>query len=217
MVDGLDKFQNIGGYIGVSVSSSFLILVAIINSVILYRTVQARKRFQQTKDSLTADQISGMQDELASNTCLSRLAKPLFAMIDKPWKLYPLGCVFGLGFDTASSVLLLSLSAIASASLSEHPGELIILPLLFTAGMTAVDSLDGIIMVMAYCQGADAVKEEEKGWKRLKFIKDQEGVLSEEEARNKMMRAKMATFSNLSIVGSFPLLMQTSDFSLGRY
>lgn len=195
----LDKFQNIGGYIGVSISSSFLLLVAIINSVILYRTIQARKRFLRDSQSFTEEQMATMQEEIASNTCLSRLAKPLFKMIDAPWKLYPLGCVFGLGFDTASSVLLLSLSAIASASLSDHPAELILLPLLFTAGMTAVDSLDGIIMVLAYCQGADALKAEGKGWKKLQFYREHKGE-DAEDAQAQQMRTKMATFSSLSIV-----------------
>lgn len=196
----LDKFQHVGGYIGVSISSAFLLLVAVINSVILYRTIQARKRHSR-ESNMTDEEMARMQEDLAPNTCLSRLAKPLFKMIDAPWKLYPLGCVFGLGFDTASSILLLSLSAIASASLSDHPAELILLPLLFTAGMTAVDSMDGIVMCLAYCQGADALNAEGRGWNKLQFYRETKGE-DAQEARDQQTRTKMATFSSLSIASA---------------
>lgn len=67
----------------------------------------------------------------------------------------------GAGFDTASSILLLSVSATASSALRDRPGELILLPLLFTAGMTAIDTIDGVVMVYAY--SVDALPE--KKWR----------------------------------------------------
>ncbi|WFD41763.1 hypothetical protein MPSI1_000399 [Malassezia psittaci] len=83
----------------------------------------------------------------------TRLASPLLRAIDQPWKMYPIGILFGLGFDTASTISLLAIAVIASSSLSgssEANGSVILLALLFTAGMTLADTCDAVLMICAY-------------------------------------------------------------------
>ncbi|KAF9154451.1 hypothetical protein BG015_000925 [Linnemannia schmuckeri] len=79
----------------------------------------------------------------------SRIFRPLFNLIDRSWKMYPLGVLFGLGFDTATEVGLLSIAA-TSAKSGFPMAVTLILPTLFTAGMSLIDTLDGIFMANAY-------------------------------------------------------------------
>ncbi|KIK79907.1 hypothetical protein PAXRUDRAFT_833867 [Paxillus rubicundulus Ve08.2h10] len=84
---------------------------------------------------------------------MMRFLGPLVNFVDRPWKMYPVGVLFGLGFDTASSIALLAISALAKDDASGNripPSQAIILPLLFTTGMTLVDSLDSILMLYSY-------------------------------------------------------------------
>lgn len=83
----------------------------------------------------------------------TRLTGPLLRVIDHPWKMYPIGILFGLGFDTASTISLLAIAVIASSSLSgssEANGSVVLLAFLFAAGMMLVDSCDAVLMVCAY-------------------------------------------------------------------
>ncbi|SCV73930.1 BQ2448_6360 [Microbotryum intermedium] len=182
-IDKMDSVSAVGGVIGVSISASFLLLLALINSAVLFATLrEARKRrnaaaaaaaiptldipetpsksleaqsdFPPLSSSPAADPT-----RLPTTTCLTRLGRPLFALINRPYKMYFIGVLFGLGFDTASEITLLGISALARRqSLSKdgtiRPGiktsEILILPLLFTAGMTLVDSIDNIGMCWGY-------------------------------------------------------------------
>ncbi|GAA6004137.1 hypothetical protein JCM10207_002444 [Rhodosporidiobolus poonsookiae] len=87
---------------------------------------------------------------LPATTCIARIGRPIFRLIDRPWKMYPVGVLFGFGFDTASEISLLGVSALAKGTHHIPSAQIILLPLLFTAGMTAVDSLDSIFMLSAY-------------------------------------------------------------------
>ncbi|BGP18064.1 hypothetical protein JCM10213_008400 [Rhodosporidiobolus nylandii] len=87
---------------------------------------------------------------LPATTCIARVGRPLFRLIDRPWKMYPVGVLFGFGFDTASEISLLGVSALAKGTHHIPSSTIILLPLLFTAGMSAVDSLDSIFMLSAY-------------------------------------------------------------------
>ena len=80
---------------------------------------------------------------------MSRLFRPLFRMLSSPWHMYPIGFLFGLGFDTATEVALLGISAAAAAK-GLSVGAMAVFPVLFTAGMTLVDTTDGVLMVGAY-------------------------------------------------------------------
>ena len=81
--------------------------------------------------------------------CLFQLFKKLFKLIDKPWKMYPLGMMFGLGFDTSSEVALLGIASIQAAK-GTSIWLILIFPILFTAGMCLLDTIDGALMLALY-------------------------------------------------------------------
>ncbi|GLB38369.1 putative NiCoT transporter (TC 2.A.52) family protein [Lyophyllum shimeji] len=89
---------------------------------------------------------------------MMRILGPIMTFVNRPWKMYPVGVLFGFGFDTASSIALLALSAIAKRGPdgeSIPTAHVVILPLLFTAGMSLIDSLDSILMLYSYCEFPD--------------------------------------------------------------
>jgi high-affinity nickel-transport protein len=90
-----------------------------------------------------------LDDILLNRGFISRFFKPLYKMINKSWHVYPLGFLFGLGFDTASEVALLAISANAVTEAIPLPA-LISLPIIFAAGMSIMDTADGIFMTTAY-------------------------------------------------------------------
>jgi high-affinity nickel-transport protein len=86
---------------------------------------------------------------LANRGLLSRLFRPLFGLISESWHMYPLGFLFGLGFDTATEISLLGISATEAAK-GLPVWSILVFPMLFTAGMSLIDSIDGIMMLGAY-------------------------------------------------------------------
>lgn len=142
-------FATVGGTVGATVSGLFLYLVGAINLVILVGIVKlwrATRRGDYEPEHL--DRL------LAERSLMRRIFRGRFAKgFDHSWQLYPVGVLFGLGFDTASEVALLGLSATAAvgtAGGSLPPLAIIALPLIFAAGMSLMDSLDGIFMAKAY-------------------------------------------------------------------
>jgi high-affinity nickel-transport protein len=150
--------QEIGQLISTSVSAFFLLLIGAINLRVLYHTFQDWKkvrRGQQVDQSITASVVDvsypeNDQTPIGTPCGFTAICCPtVFRMIDSPWKMYPLGFVFGFGFDTASEVALLGIAALTSHQ--EIPAIVILLlALLFTAGMCLVDTLDSIFMTWAY-------------------------------------------------------------------
>ncbi|QGQ98073.1 HoxN/HupN/NixA family nickel/cobalt transporter [Paenibacillus psychroresistens] len=142
--DKMPQMQEIGGVIGITVSGSFLILIGIINLVILYNLYkifrQMRKGIQPTEN---------IEEMLDNRGLLSRLIKPFLKFVSKSWHVYPLGFLFGLGFDTATEIGLLAISAGAAKSAISVFG-ILSLPLLFAAGMSLMDTADGMFMSTAY-------------------------------------------------------------------
>jgi high-affinity nickel-transport protein len=138
-------FKSAGGLIGTSVSALFLYLIAFINILVLwevFRTFQKVKRGEEYNDQ-TLDEF------LNQRGLMGRFFRPLLKMVDKSWKMYPVGVLFGLGFDTATEVALLGISAIEAGRGLPIP-FILIFPLLFTAGMCLLDTTDGILMLGAY-------------------------------------------------------------------
>jgi nickel/cobalt transporter (NiCoT) family protein len=141
----VDAWRTIGGILSTSVSALFLFLIAAMNIVIL-RGVW--KRFDKVRrgESVAEDDL----DLLLNNRgVLARLYKPLFRLVSHPLWMLPLGFLFGLGFDTATEVSLLSMSAsqaVHRVSLS----QILVFPMLFAAGMSLVDTADGVLMLGAY-------------------------------------------------------------------
>lgn len=139
----LPQLQEYGGLFGTMVSGTFLLAIGLLNLFIwfdTYRVFIKMKRGEYTQESL--DQL------LLCGGILSRFAGPLYRFIRKSWHIYPMGFLFGLGFDTATEVAMLGMSA-SMASSTDLVG-ILSLPVLFAAGMTLFDTADGIFMTSAY-------------------------------------------------------------------
>ena len=143
--DQFEDFKSLGGLIGVSVSAGFLILIGLFNLTIL---IDVWRSFQQARRTgrLHEDDTNAL---LARRGFLARILRPLFALISKPWHMYPLGFLFALGFDTATEISLFGIAA-ASASNGVSFLDIMCFPLLFTAGMALADTADGVMMLGAY-------------------------------------------------------------------
>ncbi|EQA5982815.1 HoxN/HupN/NixA family nickel/cobalt transporter [Staphylococcus pseudintermedius] len=140
----MESFQTTGGLIGTIVSGVFLLLIGILNLVILVQLIQLFRQLSQR--NITDAQ---MDELIESRGLVMRFVRPLFQFIQKSWHIFPLGFLFGLGFDTASEVSLLALSAGAAQHTVPFLG-IIALPILFAAGMSLLDTLDGVLMTNAY-------------------------------------------------------------------
>lgn len=140
-----DDVKEIGGLIGTLVSAFFLFVIAAVNAMILHTTYKTWRHYKKTGHFAEES-----FDLLGPATGLvTRLIKPVFRLISRSWHMYPLGFLFGLGFDTATEIALLGIAATQStAGLS--PWAIMIFPLLFCAGMTLVDTLNGHLMIGAY-------------------------------------------------------------------
>ncbi|WP_436663766.1 HoxN/HupN/NixA family nickel/cobalt transporter [Alicyclobacillus acidoterrestris] len=138
-------FQSVGGVIGTCVSALFLILIGVVNLGVL---IGIFKLFKQMRRDQTRHEES-LEKLLASRGLIARIIGPLLKMVNRSWHIYPIGVLFGMGFDTASEVALLALSAGAAKSAIPVTG-IVALPLLFAAGMSLMDTADGIFMTTAY-------------------------------------------------------------------
>lgn len=141
----LDAFQSIGGVIGTLVSALFLLAIAAMNIVILTTVHQTFRKVKAGAPYVDED----LNMLLAGRGLLARLFRPTFRMIRRSWHMYPLGFLFGLGFDTATEIGLLGISA-AQASPGLSIWSILVFPALFTAGMSLVDTTDSILMLGAY-------------------------------------------------------------------
>jgi nickel/cobalt transporter (NiCoT) family protein len=141
----IPALQSTGAIVGTLVSGSFLWIIGFINAVIvigIYKIFQTLKQGKLNQEEL---------DNLLENRgFMNRFFRPLFKVINKPWHIYPVGLLFGLGFDTASEVALIAISVGIGVSTSIPLYYILILPLLFTCGMVTVDTADGVAMRVAY-------------------------------------------------------------------
>jgi high-affinity nickel-transport protein len=144
VIDRGGQLHSIGGLIGTSVSGAFLLLIGVLNLVILVGIVQVFRRMRQGE----FDRLS-LEHELVAGGIMSRLFGRLFQVIRSSWQMYPIGFLFGLGFDTASEVALLAVSAGAAAQ-GLPILAVVSLPVLFAAGMSLMDTADGAFMCKAY-------------------------------------------------------------------
>jgi high-affinity nickel-transport protein len=138
-------WKGIGGIVSTSVSTLFLFAVAAMNIVILagvWRTFRHVRR-----GGAFADQDFDLL--LNSRGLLARLFRPLFRLVTQSWHMLPLGFLFGLGFDTATEVALLGISA-TQAGQGMSISAIMVFPALFAAGMSLIDTTDGVLMLGAY-------------------------------------------------------------------
>jgi nickel/cobalt transporter (NiCoT) family protein len=141
----IETFRQFTGLFGTFVSTVFLFGIGIANTAVLYSTYQSFRRIRRGDVRLKDD--SGVL--LSNGSFANRLFQPVFRMISHSWHMYPLGILFGLGFDTASEIGLLGIAATeASRNLPLWP--ILVFPTLFAASMSLIDTTDNILMLVAY-------------------------------------------------------------------
>ena len=132
------------GLIGTSVSGAFLYVIAILNVVVLGGIVKVRRKMKSGEFDEAL-----LEEHLDNRGLVNRLLGGVMKTLTKPWQMYPIGMLFGLGFDTATEVALLVLAG--TASVAGLPWYAILcLPVLFAAGMSLLDTIDGSFMNFAY-------------------------------------------------------------------
>jgi nickel/cobalt transporter (NiCoT) family protein len=148
-------FAAVGSVLGTVVSGAFLWIIGLINLVIvleIYRIFQGLQAGRLSEE--------GLEEQLNKRGFMNRYFGRLFRVVNRPWQMYPVGVLFGLGFDTASEVTVIALTLGLSTGLAPVPvWTALLMPFLFTVGMVAVDTTDGIAMRYAY------------GWAFLKPIR----------------------------------------------
>jgi len=137
--------REIGAVVGTSVSAIFLFGIALVNIVVLHSVYRSFARVRRGEPYVDED----FDMLLGNRGFLSRLFRPMFNLIQASWHMYPLGLLFGLGFDTATEIGLLGISA-AEASKGLSLASILVFPVLFAAGMSLIDSTDNILMLGAY-------------------------------------------------------------------
>jgi len=143
----LPALQQFGGTIGAMVSGTFLLVIAALDFMILLAIIDVWRK-TKSGDHRPEDLDELMLQRGFMNRILGRRWR---SFLEHSWQMYPIGALFGLGFDTASEVGLLALTTAAATGDGHAPfGAVIALPLLFTAGMTLMDTTDGVFMVKAY-------------------------------------------------------------------
>lgn len=139
------QYEKIGGLIGTSVSAFFLLTLAVVNTIVLWDVFQTFYRVKQGG----AYSEQSLDESLNQRGLTGRFFRPLIRLVSNSWNMFPIGVLFGLGFDTATEVGLLGISA-ASAAKGMSIWSIMLFPALFTAGMSLVDTTDGILMLGAY-------------------------------------------------------------------
>src|ERR1700678_440371 len=141
----LDAVRNIASVIGTLVSVFFLFAIAIVNVIVLRSIYRAFVRVRRGEPYVEED----FNMLLGGRGLLSRFFRPMFRMISRSWHMYPLGVLFGLGFDTATEIGVLGISA-AEAAKGLSFWSILVFPVLFAAGMSLIDTTDNILMLGAY-------------------------------------------------------------------
>jgi nickel/cobalt transporter (NiCoT) family protein len=139
------QFKEVGGVIGTSVSALFLLAIGVVNLIVFVEIWRAFRRVRRG-GSYSEEAVNEL---LCKRGFFARIFRPLFRLIGKSWHMYPLGFLFGLGFDTASEIALFGMSATQAAQ-GLPLWSILIFPALFVAAMALVDTTDGILMLGAY-------------------------------------------------------------------
>ena len=145
MQSRLAAFHDLGGTIGTAVSAAFLLAIGIANLFIL-KAIWAAFTQARAGRHVADEDLNAL---LTGRGLFARIFRPMFRLVSRSWHMYPVGFVFGLGFDTATEIGLLGLSA-AQAAQGMSFWNILVFPALFTAGMSLVDTTDSVTMVGAY-------------------------------------------------------------------
>jgi high-affinity nickel-transport protein len=142
--DGSSTLHETTGLIGTSVSGVFLYLIAIMNLVVLIGIIRVFAKMRRGELDEAA-----LERQLDNRGFMNRLLRGATKAVRKPWHIYPVGLLFGLGFDTATEIGLLVLAA-GAAAFALPWYAILVLPILFAAGMSLFDAADGVFMNFAY-------------------------------------------------------------------
>ena len=145
MAHRMDGVREVGGLVGTVVSAGFLFAIAAVNIVVLRSTWRAFRRVRRG-EAYGEDELDLL---LNGRGLLARVFRPMFRMIRRPWHMWVLGLLFGLGFDTATEIGVLGISA-AEASKGLPLWAIAVFPVLFAAGMSLIDTADNLLMLGAY-------------------------------------------------------------------
>ena len=144
LADEKSSTRHMLGFAGTLASGLFLYLIAIMNVIAMIGIYRA---FTKLRHGCYSD--TEIEAALNDRGFFARLLRPIMNRVTRPVQLYPVGALFGLGFDTATEVALLALAGSgAAAGLPWY--AVLVVPLLFAAGMTLMDTLDGLLMTVAY-------------------------------------------------------------------
>ncbi|MGH7073405.1 MAG: HoxN/HupN/NixA family nickel/cobalt transporter [Stellaceae bacterium] len=141
----IESYHAVGGVVGTCVSAAFLLAIALVNLGILVRLYRT---FREVKAGMKAADAE-LGDLLSQGGFLTPLLRPMFRIVTRSWHMYPIGFLFGLGFDTATEIGLLGIAA-AEAAKGLPIWSILIFPALFTVGMSLIDSVDSVLMLGAY-------------------------------------------------------------------
>lgn len=139
------RFQDIGGTISTMISAVFLLSIAVMNIFIFTSIYRTYRRARATGSYVEED----LDILLNSRGLLARVLRPVFTLVTRPWHMFLLGFLFGLGFDTATEVAMFGVS-VQQASHGVPLLSILVFPALFAAGMSLVDTTDGVMMLGAY-------------------------------------------------------------------
>jgi high-affinity nickel-transport protein len=145
MQDRLEEFHGIGGVIGTAVSAAFLLVIGLANLFVLRGIWSAFSRAKRGERVLDEE----MDTLLAGRGLIARIFRPMFRVVSRSWHMYPIGFLFGLGFDTATEIGLLGISATQAAQGMSF-WTILVFPALFTVGMSLMDTTDSALMTGAY-------------------------------------------------------------------
>jgi len=145
IVGHVPTLQNAGAIIGTTVSGIFLWLIGLVNVAIVLGIYRIFRGLREGR----LDQAE-LENLLDNRGFLNRYFRPLFRIVKRPWQIYPIGVLFGLGFDTASEIALIAISVGIGVSSSVPIWMILVLPFMFTCGMVLVDTTDGVTMCLAY-------------------------------------------------------------------
>ena len=146
----LPSLEGLGSLVGTGISAAFLFIIAAINAFVLVDILRGIRRSREGKKFSDAT----LDESLDRRGLLGRIFKPLLRLVSRSRDMYSIGLLFGLGFDTATEVGLLGIAAI-EAGKGLPIWTILLFPALFTAGMSLIDTTDGVLMLGAY------------GWARL--------------------------------------------------
>jgi nickel/cobalt transporter (NiCoT) family protein len=153
ILGNVPAFEAVGSVLGTAISGVFLYILAIVNLLIFFEIYRIFRRLRT--GSMRPDELEA---QLSQRGFMNRYFGFLFRVVNEPWQIYPVGVLFGLGFDTASEVILIA-TVLFVAKSTIPLWMILVLPFLFTCGMVVVDTADGISMRFAY------------GWAFLKPIR----------------------------------------------